>query len=570
MRRHAGLVYKTVMSARAKSETSLSSRRGLLIAGAVATVGGVFAVRGALSGAGSKSAHAPSGASGARAGGELVVAFDGAAVATFALDPQNSGFAPHNRVMRSIYDSLTHLLPDQSVGPWLAESWTTSSDLKTFEFKLRRGVKFHDGTPFDAAALKANFERLSQPSNALTSRTSLGPYQGSEILAEDRLRVRLAEPFAPFLRNLSMTKLAIVSPAAVAKYGPVFAQNPVGTGPFRFAGLTPGTEIRLERNPDYDWAPANGVHSGPARLEKLTFKNVPEESTRVAVLLSGQVHASDLIPPQNLAALKSDHRFTVLEKELLNTNYSLGLNVAKAPWDDEEIRLAVRLSLDIDAIVRVIYLGTFPRAWSPLSPSMFGSAEKDLANSWRPDPPRALEILERKGWKVGKDGVREKDSKRLTIKFVDSQGNREKRLDVVQLVRRQLAASGIALSIDSQPAGVTSSKLATNEFDLYGGASFHGDPDILRQSFVPAARAIASGNRVVDPELTEWLTRAAREADGPKRSELYRLAQRKIIDKTYSIPIYVLLYNLGVSKRAHGIGIDAHGFPEFHGAWLDA
>jgi peptide/nickel transport system substrate-binding protein len=350
----------------------------------------------------------------------------------------------------------------------------------------------------------------------------------------------------------------------------VFAQNPVGTGPFRFAGLLPGTEIRLERNPDYAWGPTNAAHSGPAHLEKLTFKNVPEESTRVAVLQSGQVHASDLIPPQNLAGLKTDTRFTVLEKELLNSNYSLGLNVSKAPWDDEEIRLAVRLSLDIDAIVRVIYLGTFPRAWSPLSPSMFGSAEKELTNSWRPEPARALSILERRGWKPGADGVREKDGKRLTIKFVDSQGNREKRLDVVQLVRRQLAASGIALTIDSQPAGVTSSKLATNDYDLYGGASFHGDPDILRQSYVPAARTVNSGNKVVDPELIEWLSQAAREDDGEKRSELYRRAQRRIIDKTYSIPIYVLLYNLGISARAHGIGIDAHGFPNFYDAWLDA
>lgn len=558
------------MSTRARTEVPLSSRRGLLLAGAVAAVGGAFAVRGALSRARTNHDRAPSGAVGAREGGELVVAFDGAAVATFALDPQNSGFAPHNRVLRSIFDNLTRLRPDQTVGPWLAESWTVSSDLKTFEFQLRRGVKFHDGTPFDAAALKANFERLSLPSNALTSRTSLGPYQGSEVLAEDRLRVTLSEPFAPFLRNLSMTKLAIVSPTAVAKYGQVFAQHPVGTGPFRFVELLAGTEIRLERNPDYAWGPASAAHTGPAHLAKLTFKNVPEESTRVAVLLGGQVHASDLIPPQNLAELKRDERFTVLEKELLNTNYSLGLNVGRAPWDDEEIRLAVRLSLDIEAIVRVIYLGTFPRAWSPLSPSMFGSAEKELTNSWRPDPARALAILERKGWKPGADGVREKDGKRLTIKFVDSQGNREKRLDVVQMVRRQLAASGIALSVDSQPAGVTSSKLATNDFDLYGGASFHGDPDILRQSFVPAARTVNSGNKVVDSELIDWLTRAAREDDVAKRRELYRLAQQKIIDKTYSIPIYVLLYNLGVSKRAHGIGIDAHGLPEFYDAWLDA
>jgi peptide/nickel transport system substrate-binding protein len=536
----------------------------------VATVGGVFAVRGAFSRSAHEATRTGPGAGTPRTGGELLVAFDGAAVATFALDPHNSGFAPHNRVIRSIFDNLTRLLPDQTVGPWLAESWTVSSDRKTFEFKLRRGVKFHDGTPFDAAALKANFDRLSLPTNALTSRSSLGPYQGSEILGDDRLRVTLSEPFAPFLRNLSMTKLAIVSPAAVAKHGQEFAQHPVGTGPFRFAGLLAGTEIRLERNPDYAWAPPNVAHSGPARLEKLTFKNVPEESTRVAVLQSGQVHASDLIPPQNLATFKSDPRFTVLEQELLNTNYALGLNVSKAPWDDEEIRLAVRLSLDIDALVRVIYLGTFPRAWSPLSPSMFGSAEKDLTDSWRSDPARAREILTHKGWKPGADGVREKDGKRLSIKFVDSQGNREKRLDVVQLVRRQLASSGIALTIDSQPAGVTSSKLATNEFDLYGGASFHGDPDILRQSYVPSVRSSISGNKVVDSELTEWLTQAAGEDDLLKRSELYRRAQRKIIDKTYSIPIYVLLYNVGVSKSAHDISIDAHGFPEFYAAWLDS
>ena len=558
----------TTIRSDAETASPVTSRRGLLIGGAVAAVGVVFAARGAFR---RGSAAAPLEASrGPRRGGELLVAFDGTAVSTFALDPHNSGFAPHNRVMRSIYDSLTRLLPDQSIGPWLAESWQISPDRKSYDFSLRRGVKFHDGTPFDAAALKANFDRLSDPKNALTSRPSLGPYLSSEVIAEDKLRVVLSEPYSPFLRDLSMTKLAIVSPSAVAKSGQTFAQNPVGTGPFRFAGLKPGIEIRLERNPDYHWAAGPDSRTGPAYLDKLTFKNVPEESTRVAVLQSGQVHAADLIPPQHLASIKSDPRFNVLEKELLNTNYALALNVAKAPWDDEEIRRAVRLSLDIDAIVRVIYLGTFPRAWSPLSPSMFGSAEKDLANSWRPDPARAKAILTQKGWIPGSDGVREKDGKRLTIKFIDSQGNREKRLDVVQLVRRQLADSGIALSIDSQPSGVTSAKLASNDFDLYGGASFHGDPDILRQSYVPGARSAASGNRVADPELNEWLIQAAREPDGTHRQELYRSAQRKIIEKTYSIPIYVLLYNVGVSKNAHGVSIDAHGFPEFSDAWLEA
>jgi len=291
----------------------------------------------------------------APAGGELVIAFDGAGVFTIALDPHNSGYAPHNRIIRSIVDNLTRLLPDQSVGPWLARSWEISPERTEYTFELRPGVSFHDGTPFDAAALKANLDRLADPANALTSRPSLGPYAGSEVLAEHRLRVRLSEPFTPLLRNLSMTKLGVVSPAAVAKHGKVFAQHPVGTGPFRFRELVQGRSVHLERNPDYAWPPSSAGHTGPAHLEKLTFLNVPEESTRLAVLQSGQAHAADLIPAQNLRAFRSDASFTLLEKELLETNYALQLNVTRAPWDDEEMRLAVRLSLDIDAILDKTY-----------------------------------------------------------------------------------------------------------------------------------------------------------------------------------------------------------------------
>jgi peptide/nickel transport system substrate-binding protein len=506
----------------------------------------------------------------APAGGELIIAFDGAGVSNILLDPQNSGYAPHNRVMRSIYDSLTRLLPDQSVGPWLAESWELSPDRTSYEFKLREGVTFHDGTPFDAKALKANFERISDPKNALSSRTSLGPYLSSEVLGSHSLRVRLSEPFTPFLRNLSMTKLAIVSPAAVEKYGKGFNLNPVATGPFRFVKLVQGRAVHLERNPDYRWGPQSAGHQGPAHVERLTFMNVPEESTRIAVLQSGQVHASDLIPAQNLRAFRADARFSLLEKELLNTNYALALNVSREPWNDEEIRLAVRLSLDIDTIVRSIYFGNFPRAWSSLSTSMFGSAEKELTNSWKPDPERAKQLLTQKGWLVGEDGIRTKEGKKLEIRFVDSQGNREKRLDVIQVVRHQLKAVGIRLYVDSQPGGVTSAALAQNNFDLSAGASFHGDPDILRQAYSPEIRSAISGNKVVDSELISWLRDAAREPDGPARADLYKKVQRKILDKTYAIPIYVLPYNVAVSKAVQGVSIDAHGFPEFYDARFSA
>ncbi|MEJ0020766.1 MAG: ABC transporter substrate-binding protein [Acetobacteraceae bacterium] len=522
-----------------------------------------------LAGAGLGALPAPGRAAPAsRHGGELQFALDGAAVVKFVLDPHNSGFAPHNRVFRSIFDSLVVLLPDQSVGPWLARSWEINPEQTSYTFKLRTDVVFHDGTRFDAAAVKANLDRIKNPMNALVALPDIGPYAGADVLADDTVRITLSEPFAPLLRNLSKTTLGIVSPTALARYGDTVGQNPVGTGPFRFVSLAQGTEIRLAKNPDYQWAPPTASHAGPAYLDGIVFKNVPEESTRVAALQSRQVHAADSIPPQNVTAIKADPGLRLLQKELLNNNYTLYPNAAKAPWDDEEIRLAFRLSLDVDAIVRIIYLGTLPRAWAPLSPSMFGSGDRQLAGSWKPDYKRAAEILERKGWIAGNGGVREKDGKRLSVSFIDTQGNREKRLDVIQLVRRQLARSGFELTIDSQPAGTYVQKLSRNEFDLSGASQFAPDPDVLRRLHAPEGRDKSSVSKVADPEISQWLKDGTREGEAERRTELYAKVQRKLVEKSYAIPIYVLLYNIATTDAVSGINIDTHGFPHFHGAWL--
>lgn len=499
-------------------------------------------------------------------GGELVFGLDGAAVASFVLDPHNSGFAPHNRVFRSIYDSLLVLQPDQTVGPWLATAWEISEDGRAYTFKLRPDVTFHDGTPFDATAVKVNLDRIADKKNALTALPDIGSYAGAEVLAPDTVRVTLSSPFTPLLRNLSKTTLGIISPTALAKYGDAIAQNPVGSGPFRVVSVNQGVEIALARNDAYKWAPATADHQGPAYLERLVFKNVPEESTRVAALQSRQVQAVDAVPPQHVVALRGQAGIRILEKELLNNNYTFYLNVAKAPWDDPEIRRAFKLSLDVDALVRVIYLGTLPRAFAPLSPSLYASAETALKGSWKPDPAEAQRILERKGWVVGAGGIREKDGKRLTVSFADTQGNREKRLDVIQLARRQLQKSGFDLTIDSQPEGTYREKLANGDYDLGAASQFAPDPDVLRRLHLPEGRPRSSISKVNDPDISAWLKAGTREPDGPQRVELYGKVQRKLVEEGYAIPIYVLLYNIATTDKVRGIAIDTHGFPVFHGA----
>jgi len=504
----------------------------------------------------------------AKPGGNLTIAFDGAAVASFVLDAHNCRYAPQARILRSIYDNLVVLQDDQTVGPWLATSWEISPDRKQYIFNLRQDVVFHDGTKFDAAAVKANFDRILNPANALQSLPQIGTYTGATVLSPYQVRLEFSAPFEAFLHNLSATGLAIVSPTAAAKYGKVFGQNPVGTGPFKFVSLTPGQEIRLEKNADYNWAPANAAHRGPAYLDTLTFTNVPEQLTRVASLQSGQVQGADLIPSQNIGQFKADPDFQFLQKEMLDTTYDLTLNVAKAPWNDLDIRNAIRLSLNIDAIVRIIYLGTIERAWSPLSPNMFGSAEQVLRGSWKPDPARARAILDAKGWVPGNDGIRVKNGQRLAISFLDTQGNREQRLDVIHLVRRQLNETGIDLSIDSETIGAYYTKVADGEFDAIGAAQYAADPDVLRYAYVPQFRAAFEGTKTDDPQLNQWLIAAAAESDAVKRAKLYVQAQELIVDKVYAIPIYILRYNVAIASSVQGVTLDTHGFPIYHAAAL--
>jgi peptide/nickel transport system substrate-binding protein len=500
-------------------------------------------------------------------GGSLVYAFDGAAITQFNLDPHKSAFAPHHRIIRSIFDSLIVALPEHRFGPWLARSWDVSADGMTYTFHLRNDVKFHDATRFDAQAVKFNLDRIKNPKNGLLAVSDLGPYDSTLVVDDFTAQVKLSQPYAAFLANLSKSSLGMVSPLAVSKYGDDFPNHPVGTGPFAFESMQAGTEVVVARNAAYRWPPSGAAHTEAPWLDRIVFKNVPEEATRVAVLENGQADASDLIPPQNVLSLRSSPRFHLISAELLNQNYSLYLNLGREPWKDARIRQAFKLSLDIDAAVKIVYLGTVARAWSSLSPSIFGY-DPTLEGSWKPDPAAAARILDDIGWAPGPDGVRIKDGQRLSVVFLDTQGNREKRLDLLTVFRHQLRQNGFDLRVDTQPSGSYLARATAGDYDLLGGSLFAPDPDVLRRIHSRAFRAAFSISKVDDPELNQLLNSGASESDLDKRAKVYAVAQRLILDKTYSIPIYVLMYTVATSDRVRGIAIDVHGFPSFYDAWI--
>src|SRR5579864_5827718 len=266
-------------------------------------------------------------------GGTLAYALDGS---PDRLDPNLSGLRPAQIVFFQIFDPLLVRDPkDNAIKPWLAESWTVSPDGKVYTFRLRPGVKFQDGTPFDAAAVKFNFDRTHNP--ALGTRCggcAVGFYESADVDGPSTVRIHLKSPWAPFLDAASLF-YRMVSPAGVRKAGDQdFGRRPVGSGPFRFVEWIPNDHITLERNQDYAWAPSLFAHQGPPYLDRVVFRLIPEPSTRVGALQSGELQVTTAVATQDFQRLAHDPRFKPIVGLAPGVPYAWAINVTKAPADD--------------------------------------------------------------------------------------------------------------------------------------------------------------------------------------------------------------------------------------------
>ncbi|WP_145335473.1 ABC transporter substrate-binding protein [Paenibacillus xylanexedens] len=523
-----------------------------------------------LSGCGAVSGGKTSGAAQASAGGGQAGKAEGGNL-TFALatspdtlDPHRSGLAVAVRAIRTIYDNLVVQLPDGSIKPWLAKEWSISEDGKSYTFKLREDVKFHDGTPFNAEAVKYNLDRVIDPATkAANSLALIRPYSSSQVIDEYTIKVNLDAPSQAFLGNLSQALLGIVSPTAAKKYGDQLGKNPVGTGPYTFVKWDENADIVVAKNKDYNWGPDTVENKGAPYIDTITFKIVPEEATRIGSVQSKQVLAAETVPPQNIAALKSDPNQQLLQANTVGLPYTLFFNLRKAPWDDVKVRQAVQSAVDVESIVKTLYLGNYERAWSALSPGILGY-DKALEGSIAPDLNRANKLLDEQGWVKGSDGIRAKDGKKLTLKYVDGSPNREKRNDIAAIIQQQLKPLGIAVEV------VITKDIATViyqnwDYDLYGNSQANSDPNALYAFYHTSAegqRPTLSG--LSDPKIDQLLEQGAVEKDSAKRVEIYSQIQKYLIEQAVILPIYVFPYTVAASKNVEGIKFDSLGYPLFN------
>ncbi len=460
------------------------------------------------------------------------------------MDPSLSSALIDRQVYASLYDKLIDLKPDGTLEPMLAESWTISDDKKIYTFKLRQGVKFHDGTDFNAEAAKFNFERNLDKASprkselaAIDKVTAVDPYT---------LKVELKSPFAPFLSVLTDRAGMMVSPAAVKKYGEDFLNNPVGTGPFKFKERVKGDHITLVKNPDY-W------QKGLPKLDSVTYKVINDKNVAFVNLKSGQIDISNKFPEKEIAGLKNDSKVKVVN-ELGFAFQGLHLNVTKPPFDKKELRQAVDLLIDREALVKVLLDGVGAPAHSPFTPSHFAYGDSDKYQ--KPDVAKAKELLA----KAGKP-----DGFSFTLIISTSPANQQ----LGQLVQGMLKPAGIEVKLEKLEFGQILEKGKNHGFEaMQLGWSGRPDPDQNIYQF-SVSKEYNNYPAYSNPKVDDLLNKARTETDTAKRKALYDEIMKILNDE---VP-YVYLYHesnlLGFSTAVKGFTYVPDGLIRTANLWKE-
>jgi peptide/nickel transport system substrate-binding protein len=293
--------------------------------------------------------------------------------------------SPSYTVLEHIYETLFEMSTEGELEPLLAESIEPGADPQTFIIKLREGVSFTDGTPFDATAVKANLDWVLDTENAAPFRFLISRIQEVVVVDDYTVQINLDSDFAPLAAHLSHGALAMVSPAAIAQGADFLAANAIGTGPYMLDNWARDEAVTLTRNPDYWGTPAN--------IDTVVFKVVKEDGARLIEVEAGTADIAVRVPPAEAERLAANPNIEIVTTPGLRTIY-IFFNVTQEPFDDVRVRQAVNYAVDVESIVRDLFEGAALESQAPFAPPIFGySAQSPYSR----DPVKARELLDEAG-----------------------------------------------------------------------------------------------------------------------------------------------------------------------------
>lgn len=500
----------------------------------------------------------------------------GLGTAIDCFDPQISPSGVTSAVLRNVYDSLVAENADGTFSPWLASSWEISDDGLTYTFTLRDDVVFHDGTPFNAEAVKINLDRIVDPATASQYAGQLiAPYESAEIIDEHTVAVHLDAPYSPFLRAVASANLGFHSPASIAEFSDDLCQGgeaQVGTGPFVFTASTAGHGFTFERNDDYGWAPEAAAHEGPAYLAAVEYRFLPESAVRVGALTSGEVDLIDQVATTDTATIESSSDLELSAQDPTGIPYTYFLNTSHPPFDDERARHAFQQGIDFATLTESIFGGAYQPTSSPLNPAVAGYIDVETAPY---DPEAAGALLDELGYTAtDAEGYRVKDGERLSLEIIyDPTYQRPERITYDTAVQAALKEIGVELVITSIGDGTYIDVRNTGAYDVVAFAWSGTDPDLLRTIYgsdQQLADGGANGSHARDPELDALLHEGVTLTDAAARAEVYGEAQELIVDRAYGVPAYVAPVLTAHHRKVDGLAYDANILPRLYDAWVPA
>ena len=491
-------------------------------------------------------------------GAELVVGLDQEPP---TMDPHASPSAITFYITNSTGESLLFLNGKRELQPWLAESWEVSEDGTAFTFKLRQDVTFQDGTPFNAEAVKWNFDRIVDPDyQAGSALSALAGYLGTEVVDEYTAKVSFEEPYAPFLTYAAGGTLAMVSPTATQAQGDDVNLTPVMTGPFKITEFVSKDHVTIERWTDYNRTSPWGAEQ-PGNVDKITFKFIPEAGTRVATLESGETQMATVIPAQDLPRLQDSEEISVVTVPWVGAPRIWLLNTTMAPTDDVRVRQAINFGIDREAIVNTLYKGTGTPAIGPLTAQMLD--DQSLRDMYPYDPDKAKALLEEAGWtEIGSDGIRSNaNGDRLAI-VINSIDYGSGPFEIDQFIQAQMLALGIDATLKAQarpPWYEDNYNCATNGPIMFLRS---GDWDGL---WVLFSSTTVGGNFnwscIADDEIDSLLQQGRSESDTDARRAIYLELEQKIMENALAAPL-VDEYSVWASQAGvEGLMFDGFTYP---------
>src|SRR5699024_3346598 len=488
-----------------------------------------------------------------------------------SLSTHGSNDVPSSNVGENIYETLTVLDEDQEVQPGLAESWE-EVDETTWDFKLREGVKFHDGEELTAEVVKVNFERLVDERIASPRAFLLDQVESVEVVDDYTVRLNLEYAYAPILSNLAHNGTGIMSPKIIEEdYAQLASdeenesnddepaaegdpdgyinQNPVGTGHSVFEEWVPGEKVVLTRNDDY-WGDV-------AKLDSVEFKVVSEQSARVAELETDSSHVADGIGPNNISRVDGMDNASALQIPSVSLDY-VGINVQKEPFDDVRVRQAISMAIDKEEIIEGVYEGVGIPAIGPLAPLVFGFDEDVSGLEY--DIDKAKELLAEAGYE---------DGFTTTIWTNDS----EQRMDTAIVVQSQLDEIGIDVEIQELEWGAYLERTANGDHDMFilGWSTVTSDADCGLYPLFHSSQHGSPGNRsFLDNEEVDKLLEDARMAtDQDERQELYSEVQELLVEEAPMLYLNHGEHLLGVNDNVKDFTVDAQGIYQFKQAYIE-